>query len=1122
MTNVRAAPSFWANVVDSEAFPIAASKIAGTEEYGWFSKSARPTDQKIELLIKQFKLTPEQIEECIKADPSPNQSDFVGWLAKWWSKGNIHLPEDSERMKGQLDQFQKYKKSPQFTFNKDIQQYDPAKLFDTLQQAGETMLSKKEQKREQVRKGADIVVQSGEITIYRVTEASAAVELGGGTNWCTAASASTAKSYLEDGPLYIFFDSGSAVAQLSCPSDMFMNRQDVCILESVTGDDSSYGSGRNVKKFLADPALAKSLQLLAAKQPDVAEWAKKSVADPEDVKKILGEASAKEIEHNTEYEKEVAQYKVELAEYEKQRKAIQPSVDKWNKKNEEYHAKLNEWYEKHQRGEDPGERPVAPKDRPQEPRRPYDPSTPESGYGYRTHRVQRGKRFVMQVRNALATGQPLPPETEAMLPESGVSNDLLIKYGALFHPGQPWEPLAQALLQNVQRSGMDKNAIDYAAKFVKGAWPPLEPYLLQKLFLQTRNMEKMRQALDYAIRARKTRWPEFEQALAKAKPGRASGYGAAEYAIRVLKQPWSKFPDIKRKKNGKINAEECMIIGNPEEAKRYADTFGAGERWTDFEVKALEANNFVALIKYLAGQKQRMPELEAKILEGEKDAQESKGGRRRHLNQTDLPLLYSEEVIKGRWPEYEQKMLDHVKALDKKTGHGSYEGDYKPSSGERDRYYSYGYNSNRLGGAISDYIKRVIKQRWPEMEQVLLARYPEHPDAWVQNQNAIDGYLSAIADACKQRNNAPEPTDDEEEDARPTLEQINNPRPRPDERKVRPFTQFTQDQQCYWPEGEQRLVTRDTGYEKLLMQVLIDRAQPAKNEEEKGNKSWLREGETYVAPEKLKSIRPPEGKDKYSWDDPAKPDYTIYKGMHICNHGMGEIEKYVGYFHANGVAVPELEDVLEVAEDLEDAQGRFTALGGRPTWRGGHLPKPKEPAVPEQQELPLGEQAQGATASMKKKFQSSLLRKKALVEMHETPTMLPPRTDIRRHMDEDEQLALKDDVRDGVNPNTMKPPVNQIDPRINPRGVSAGKYADAGMWDLPTFKAWWAKAKQVPQQVKENFRVETVPGFGGGNGALRMSWNGQVLGYLGVPLEIFEGIAGHYSEMDGEGQSARS
>jgi len=683
---------------------------------------------------------------------------------------------------------------------------------------------------------------------------------------------------------------------------------------------------------------------------------------------------------------------------------------------------------------------------------------------------------------------------------------LLIKYGALFHPGKPWEPLAQSLLNNVKSRGVDKNAIDYAAKFVKGAWAPLEPLLLNKLFLQTRNMENMRHALDYAIRARKTRWPEFEQALAKAKPGRASGYGAAEYAIRVLKQPYSKFPDIKRKKNGKINAEECMIIGNPPEAKRYADAFGAGERWTDFETKALEANNLVALVNYAAGQKQRMPELEKKILEGEKDAQESKG-RRRYQHHTDLPLLYSKEVIKGRWPEYEQKILDHVKALDKKTGYGHDE--YTPSSGEqRGGWHGYGGRDARLGSQVSDYIEGVIKGRWPEMEQILLARYPEHPDVWVQNQNAVDGYLSSIALTCKQRYDSTEPAE-EEEDTRPTLEQINNPRPRPDKRKLKPFTTFTQDQQCYWPEGEQRLVTRDTKYEQHLMQVLIDRAQPAKSEEEKGNKSWLSEKEKYVAPEELKNIRPPAGKDKYDYDDPNKPDYTIYKGMYVSGHGMGEMEKYVGYFHANGIAVPELEDVLEIAEDLEDAQGRFSVFT-RPRWRGGEKPAPAAaPAQPEQQELPLQEQAQGATASMKKKFQSSLLRKKALVEIHDSPTMLPPRTDIRRHIDKDEQLALTDDVRDGINPNIMKPPINQIDPRINPDGVVASnKFADAGTWDLPTFKQWWAKAKLMPQAVKENFTVETVPGLGGGAGALRMNWKGKPLGYVGFPLEIFEGVAG--------------
>jgi GNAT superfamily N-acetyltransferase len=1092
---------FWAHVVDGDDFENASSKISSTEEYGWFSKSARPTDQKIELLTKQFKLTPEQIEECIKADPSPNQSDFVGWLAKWWSKGNIHLPEDSERMKGQLDLFQRYKKSPQFTFNKDIQQYDPVKLFETLEQAGTTMLSKKEQKREQVRKGADIVVQSGDITIYRVTEPSAAVELGGGTNWCTAASASTAKSYLEDGPLYIFFDSGSAVAQLSCPSNMFMNRQDVCILESVTGDDSSYGSGRNVKKFLADPALAKSLQLLAEKQPDVAEWAKKSVADPDDVKKILGEAAAKEIEQNTEYEKEVAQYKIELAEYEKKRQAIQPAVDKWQKKYQEYQTKLNEYYEKQQRGDDPGERPVAPKNRPEEPRRPYDPSAGYNSGGYRDRYQTRGKKFTMQVRNALATGQALPPETEMLLPESGVSNDLLIKYGSLFHPGQPWEPLAQALLKNVQSRGMNKNAIDYAAKFVKGAWPPLEPYLLTKLFLQTRNMENMRFALDYAIRARKTRWPEFEAALAKAKPGRASGYGAAEYAIRVLKQPWSKFPDVKRKKNGKINAEECMIVGNPPEAKRYADTFGSGERWTDFEQKALEANNLVALIQYMAGQKQRMPELEEKILSGEKDAQESKGGRRnRYRAKTDLPLLYSEEVIKGRWPEYEQKMLGYVKALDKTKGYGYDE--YTPSTSEtrNERHWNRG---GKLDSRVSDYITRVIKGRWPELEQVLLGRYAEHPETWVQNQNVIDGYLSSIDQACQQRYEAEKQQpaadeDEEEKDTRPTLEQINNPRPRPDKRKIKPFTPFTQDQQCYWPEGEQRLITRDPGYEKILIQVLYDRAQPAKTEEEKGNKSWIKEGERYVAPEDLKNVRPPEGKERFEYDDPNKPDYTIYKGLYISTHGMGEMEKYVGYFHANGVAVPELEDILEVAEDLEDAQGRWTTLGGRPRWKGNHQPAPK---VPEQQELPLQEQAQGATASMKKKFQSSLLRKQALVDMHESPTMLPPRTDIRRHMDEDEQLALTDDVREGINPNTLKPPINQIDPRINPDGVVASK--KIARVDAAQIKHW---AESVPGFIA-NLHVEPV------EGALRIDYKGKPIGYMGIPLEqLFEVIEPYFQQ----------
>jgi hypothetical protein len=72
-------------------------------------------------------------------------------------------------------------------------------------------------------------------------------------------------------------------------------------------------------------------------------------------------------------------------------------------------------------------------------------------------------------------------------------------------------------------------------------------------------------------------------------------------------------------------------------------------------------------------------------------------------------------------------------------------------------------------------------------------------------------------------------------------------------------------------------------------------------------------------------------------------------------------------------------------------------------------------------------------------FKSSLL-KKSLVDMHETPTMLPPRNDLRRHLDTEVQDEVMDGVMDGVTepvPAQNKPSrPKQIDPRINPDGVS--------------------------------------------------------------------------------------
>lgn len=1063
---------YFASVVDRDDLDVVASKFASSEEISWFSKSARPTPQKIELLQKQFKLTPEQIELCIAADPSPNQSDFVAWIAKFLSKASFQLPEDTERIKDQLEKFQKFKRSPNFLFSKDIQQYDPAKLFETITQAEAAGLgSKKEKQRETVRAGAEIVVQEGDVKIYRVTTPEAARELGSGTNWCTAAPGSGyAATYLKDGPLYIFFDSGSAVAQLHCESNQFMNRADVCILESVTGDRND----RSIKKFLADPGLAKALQILAAKEPNVKEWAQERVADPEDVKKILGEAAEEEIAENTQFDKDMAEYEKQKVEYEQQMKKYQPKLEKWHKQYEEYQQKQNEYQKKleewnnqdpsHGTSENPvpfwldRDRPKAP-ERPREPVQPRNPSRPYSYYDS----TPRGKNYIMQVKHALATGKPLSPEIESKLVDSGIGTDLLLKYASQFHPGQPWEPLATAIMRKVQAGkAPKKQIIDYAVKFLKGRWVEAEPLFLNKMFLLTDNMANMQSALEYATRVVKGRWPEFETQIQKAKPGLASGYGAAEYAIHATKMPWHQMSGIKKKKNGRINAEECMIKGNPGEARKYAEAFFQGKRWEEFETSALEANNLLALINYAKDTLHaRMPGLEEKILEGNKDAQEDKG-RKRHRRYTDLAFRYAQEVIKGRWPEYEAKILAHFTKPPEtpaKPGYSGSENSYEPSK-RRDYGYSTWTRDQKFPTKISNYIESIIQNRWPELEQILLARYQQFPEAWVKNQNLVDGYLVSIAQGAADRHkNQPANDDvpDELAEAANLTPEERSQRDNPN--KQVSFTKFKNDPSAYWAEGEQRLVTRDTGYEDFIVNELRERTNAGKDSQ------WTKDPEArFVSPEDLAKMERPQ--EEVRWQDrDKKPAYTIWNGIWIGYWGMDRLEKYTDYMLANGQSWDLGIDILELKEDLEDVRGRYT-YDKRTVRR-----QPK---------------AQGATASMK--YQSSLLKKKALVEMHESPTMLPPRDDIKRHIDEQEQQMIDDDVMLGVKPAAPHQP-GQIDPRINPSGRAAA--VKTARMDKQTFQKW---VRQLGESVK-SVRIEPVAG------ALQVTMQGKPVAYLGFPVD---------------------
>src|SRR5208337_3611895 len=201
------------------------SKIASVPHgLSWreFLKTARPTEQKIELMKQQYQLTPEQIEQVVATDPSPNQTDYVAWIAKGVHGKTIKLPEDQEKIKQQLTTFMKLKRSPKFTENKDIQSYTPATLFQILEQsAKKETFSGKEQERQDVQEGAELIINQGDYRVYRVKEVdegdmsglSALCSLSGGTNWCTAQE-NYADQYLREGPSYVMFYKGSAYAQL--------------------------------------------------------------------------------------------------------------------------------------------------------------------------------------------------------------------------------------------------------------------------------------------------------------------------------------------------------------------------------------------------------------------------------------------------------------------------------------------------------------------------------------------------------------------------------------------------------------------------------------------------------------------------------------------------------------------------------------------------------------------------------------------------------------------------------------------------------------------------------------------------------------------------------------------
>ena len=611
-----------------------------------FLVTARPTEQKIDFLMKQMQLTREQVELCIDADPSPNQTDYVTWLARWLRKGRIRLPEDSPRLKEMLSTFTVQKRQPTFQGNKDINAYDPAQLSEVLEQNAMTVVRGRDLDKLRSIPGVELTGQKGYLTVFKTTDPKALATLSDSTSWCTRHE-TTAAHYLRSGPSYVGFWKGQPYAQLHASSNQFMDKHDRPLYEEFR-QKSSRGWGRASYRVLGrgiwDPVAVEMLDLIGSKDPQVEKWKAthaSTLSTPEGVEKLKRDIGAG-------------------------------------------------WW-----------------------------ISPEN-----------------EMKLALVTGTPVPVDREdSRLWE--VEPWALGRYMDKFHPQGRWKPMEESILHS--RYGVSQG-IDYAKERVQGRWPELEKKLLRRTLLSEYGAEL---AVKYAEEVVKGRWLELEKKLDTGK-GEHAGHAAYNYAVVVLKAPWSSVEGVSRANwAGMPMPEYNMCSTDPEHAIDYAEKWGWTE-WSFLRDRLKGQDKHRWYIHYLSKvEKRRDTELEARLLSPEEEVQTVRtryGINRRSVDKDDLAAIYATEVIHGRWPELEAKLLKQAEEEDAPLLSEHYGGrEPKPQFYNRDNFYY-----TRMEEAPHHYIVRVLKGRWPELEQAILRRYDAFPMQWEKNQELLLSYLKVL------------------------------------------------------------------------------------------------------------------------------------------------------------------------------------------------------------------------------------------------------------------------------------------------------------------------------------------------------------------------------------------
>ena len=193
--------------------------------------------------------------------------------------------------------------------------------------------------------------------------------------------------------------------------------------------------------------------------------------------------------------------------------------------------------------------------------------------------------------------------------------------------------------------------------------------------------------------------------------------------------------------------------------------------------------------------------------------------------------------------------------------------------------------------------------------------------------------------------------------------------------------------------------------------------------------------------EEVDSCKHPEVMADPELKDRLLPDGTIKVGYDDC----------CNYVRPHGKKGDEME---KEADSETRSYGMNQPIGGSDNPTGGS----DDENADEDQNADLG--GMNMTSSWK-----SPLLKKALVDIHETPTMLPPRDDMKRHLDQDEQ----DEAMLGV-----------VDPLAKPRRPAKPEQIDPNI-HIGAAKIRW-KVEAAPTGQYRSFERRGWPGASYANG----------------------------------------